>query len=112
MAKRIIAASFDSQTAAYAAARDIQGLERDGVITIEHGAIATKDEKGNLAIPDTKNVGSAWGLLGGGIIGGLLGLLLGPAGAVIGTSLGMAGGITSDLVRLGMSENFIRAVGS
>ena len=51
-------------------------------------------------------------MLGGSIIGGLLGLLLGPVGAVVGAGLGFYGGVAADLRRLGLSEAFIRSVGS
>src|SRR5262249_29251440 len=52
--------------------------------------IATKDAKGNLTIPDSKHVGSAWGLLGGGLIGGLLGAILGPVGIAAGAAASAA----------------------
>lgn len=112
MADRVIVAAFNSQNAAYDAAREIQNLDRDDVIKIKRGAIATKDDKGNLSIPDTKSIGSAWGLLGGTVIGGLLGLLLGPAGALMGASFGALGGSAVDLTNVGVREDFIRTVGS
>src|SRR4029450_6959244 len=80
MANRVIVAVFGTQNQAYDAAARMQGLDDDGIITLKRGAIATKDANGNLTIPDSKNVGSAWGLLGGGLIGGLLGAMLGPVG--------------------------------
>ena len=123
MADRAIVAVFTTQNHAYDAARQIQNLDKDDIIRLKRGAIATKDAKGNLSIPDTKGVGTAWGLLGGGLIGGLLGVMLGPvgvaagaaasaaaAGAVLGaTSGGIVGG-TVDLAELGLSEDFITDV--
>ena len=120
MAERVIVAVFATQNHAYDAARHIQNLDKDGIIQLKRGAIVTKDDKGNLTIPDTKGVGSAWGLLGGGLIGGLLGAMLGPvgvaagaaasaatAGAVIGAASGGIVGGTADLAEFGMSEDFI-----
>jgi uncharacterized membrane protein len=120
MADRVIVAVFAAQNHAYDAATHIQDLDKDGIIRLKRGAIATKDAKGNLTIPDTKGVGSAWGLLGGGLIGGLLGAMLGPVGvaagaaasaAATGAALGAAsGGIvggTVDLAEYGLSEDFI-----
>ena len=120
MANRVIVAVFATQNHAYDAARHVQNLDKDGIIQLKRGALATKDAKGNLTIPHTKGVGTAWGLLGGGIIGGLLGAMLGPvgaaagaaasaaaAGAVLGaTSGGILGG-TVDLGKFGVSEDFI-----
>ncbi|HEU5100635.1 MAG TPA: hypothetical protein VFU22_16510 [Roseiflexaceae bacterium] len=120
MANRVIVAVFATENHAYDAAEYIRNLDKDGVIQLKRGAIATKDAKGNLTIPDTKGVGSAWGLLGGGLIGGLLGAMLGPVGvaagaaasaAATGAAVGAAsGGIlgsTVDLAEFGLSEDFV-----
>jgi len=120
MADRVIVAVFTTQNHAYDAARQMQNLDKDDIIRLKRGAIATKDDKGNLTIPDSKGVGTAWGLLGGGLIGGLLGAMLGPVGAAAGaaasaaatgavlgaTSGGILGG-TVDLGKFGVSEDFI-----
>jgi len=123
MADRVIVAVFTTQNRAYDAAKRMQDLDQDGVITLKRGAIASKDDKGNLAIPDTKGVGRPWGLLGGGIIGGLLGLMLGPVGvaasaaataaatgAALGATTGIAVGGTADLAELGLDEDFVNSV--
>src|SRR6266511_1992575 len=80
MADRVIVAVFASQNQAYDAARYVQNLDKDGIIQLKRGAIASKDAKGNLTIPDTKGVGAA----SGGILGG-----------------------TVDLGEFGLSEDFI-----
>ena len=120
MANRVIVAVFDTQNQAYDAAARMQRLDNDGIIKLKRGTIATKDAKGNLTIPDSKHVGSAWGLLGGGLIGGLLGAMLGPvgvaagaaasaaaAGAAVGATTGGALGAVGDLTVLGLNEDFI-----
>ena len=120
MADRAIVAVFATQNQAYDAARYVQNLDKDGIVRLKRGAIATKDAKGNLTIPDTKGVGTAWGLLGGGIIGVLLGAMLGPVGvaagaaasaaatgAVLGAASGGILGATVDLGKFGLSEDFI-----
>jgi uncharacterized membrane protein len=120
MANRVIVAVFTTQNHAYDAARHIQHLDKDDVIQVKRGAIVTKDDKGNLTIPDTKGVGSAWGLLGGGLIGALLGAMIGPvgaaagaaattaaSGAVLGAASGGIVGATVDLAEFGLSEDFI-----
>jgi uncharacterized membrane protein len=123
VANRAIVAVFASENHAYDAARHIQDLDKDGIIRLKRAAIATKDAKGNLTIPDSKGVGTAWGLLGGGLIGGLLGAMLGPvgaaagaaasaatAGAVLGATSGGIIGATVDLGELGLSEDFVADV--
>jgi uncharacterized membrane protein len=128
MADRAVVAVFDTQNQAYDAAADLQRLSDRGTVTVKRGAIATKDEKGNLNIADSRGVGMPWGMLGGGVIGGLLGLLLGPAavpagaaagaaaaaaatGAAIGTSSGLVLGGAADLVGLGLDDDFVSTVG-
>jgi uncharacterized membrane protein len=119
MADRVIVAIFATQNHAYDAARQIQNLDEDDLIQLKRGALATKDAKGNLTIPDSKGVGTAWGLLGG-LIGGLLGAMLGPVGvaagaaasaaatgAALGAASGGIAGATVDLAELGLSEDFI-----
>src|SRR5215510_281008 len=120
MANQVIVAVFATQNHAYDAARHIQNLDKDDVIRLKRGAIVTKDDRGNLTIPDSKGVGTAWGLLGGGLIGGLLGAMLGPvgvaagaaataaaSGAVLGAASGGIVGATVDLAKFGVSEDFI-----
>ena len=120
MANRVIVAVFGTENQAYDAAARMQRLDDDGIIKLKRGAIATKDAKGNLNIPDSKHVGSAWGLLGGGLIGGLLGAMLGPvgvaagaaasaaaAGAAVGAATGGTLGAVGDLTELGLNEDFI-----
>ena len=127
MANRVIVAVFQTQNQAYDAAAAMQRLDDNGRIELKRGAIATKDAKGNLTIPDTKHVGSAWGLLGGGLIGAVLGAMLGPAavaagatasvaasaataGAAMGTVGGGAMGSLVDLSEFGLSTEFIDEV--
>ena len=127
MANRVIVAMFQTQNQAYDAAAAMQRLDDDGMIELKRGAIATKDAKGNLTIPDSKHVGSAWGLLGGGLIGAVLGAMLGPAavaagatasvaasaataGAAVGTLGGGAMGSLVDLSEFGLSTEFIDEV--
>jgi uncharacterized membrane protein len=127
MADRAIVAAFGTQNQAYDMATALQGLSDAGTLTLKRAAIVTKDDRGNLTIPDTRNVGAPWGLLGGGLLGGLLGALLGPAGvaagaaagaaaaaaaagAAVGAATGATVGATADLVDLGLSQGFIDEV--
>jgi hypothetical protein len=63
MANKVIAAGFDIQRGALAAA--IQRLESNRVVKVKRGVIVSKDQHGNLSIPGIREVGDSWGLLGG-----------------------------------------------
>jgi uncharacterized membrane protein len=124
MADRVIVAVFGTQNQAYDTATALQGMSDAGTVTLKRGAIVTKDEKGNLTIPDSRDIGGPWGLLGGGLLGAMLGALLGPvgvasgvaagtavaAGAAVGTAAGATVGATADLLDLGLSQDFVDEV--
>jgi uncharacterized membrane protein len=111
MARRAVTAVFHDQNDAYDVAREIKNLKNDQV-KVKQAALVTKDSKGNLRVPDTKGDEVPWGTIGGPIVGGLIGLIAGPAGAAIGAGAGLAAGWTGDLVRLGMDEDTVNAIGS
>jgi uncharacterized membrane protein len=111
MARRAVTAVFKNQNDAYDAAREIERLD-DDVVRVKQAALVTKDSKGNLRVPDTKGDQVPWGTLGGPVVGGLLGLIAGPAGAAAGAGAGLLAGWTGDMVKLGMDEDVIQSVGS
>jgi uncharacterized membrane protein len=111
VARRAVTAIFHTQNDAYEAASEIKKLHKDQV-HVRQGAIVTKDSKGNLQIPDTKGDEVPWGTLGGPIVGGLLGLIAGPAGAAVGVGAGLFAGWTADLVKLGLDEDTVQSVAS
>jgi uncharacterized membrane protein len=111
MARRAITAVFSNQNDAYEAAREIENLD-DKQVHVKQAALVTKDSKGNLRVPDTKGDEVPWGTLGGPIVGGLIGLIAGPAGVAAGAATGLMVGWTGDLVHLGMDEDVVRSVGS
>jgi uncharacterized membrane protein len=117
MANTVIAASFDSETAAFETAHEIQDLDRSGAVKVRRGAIVTKDRNGDVTILDSSRLGGPWGVVGGALIGALIGLLLGPAawaigGAVAGASVGTAGSTLSSLMEQGTGRQFLEDVGS
>jgi uncharacterized membrane protein len=107
MARRAVTAVFHNQNQAYDVATEMKNL--DGV-RIKQAAIVTKDDKGNLHVPETKGGEVPWGTLGGPIVGGLIGLIAGPTGAAVGAASGLFAGYAGDMVRLGMDEDVVRSV--
>ena len=110
MARRAVTAVFGTQNQAYDAASEIKKLEKSKGVHVRQAAIVTKDSKGNVHVPDTKGDEVPWGTLGGPIVGGLIGLIAGPAGAAVGAAGGLFAGWTGDMVRLGMDEDVLRSV--
>lgn len=111
MARRAIVAVFDTKNQAYDAGSAIQKLGEEKV-SIRQAALVTKDSKGNVSVPETEGNGVPWGTLGGPAVGGLLGLIAGPAGAAAGALGGLLVGWTGDLVRLGLDEDYLNSVAS
>ena len=109
MARKAIFAVFDTQNQAYDAAADIRKLG-DEKVELKQAALVTKDSKGIVSVPETRGDDVPWGTLGGPVVGGLLGLIAGPAGAAAGAAGGLMMGSTGDLVRLGMNEDYLDVV--
>jgi uncharacterized membrane protein len=120
MSHKMIAAGFDSDTAAHNAAHDIEMLDKSGIIRILRAAMVTKDKDGGLHVPAQKDIGRSWGVLDGGLMGLLLGVLLtGPLGpgvavgtVVGGAALGAVNRALSETPNLGLGSDFVQTVGS
>jgi uncharacterized membrane protein len=128
MARAVIVATFDTRNQAYEAASDIDWLS-DDVADVKSGAIVEKDLLGNVTTLDTKNIGGAWGtvggIAGGALVGALIGLLAGPGGAAVGSAAGAAAassgavggslvggtlGWSADLINWGLNEDYLDTV--
>jgi uncharacterized membrane protein len=74
----------------------LRGVAKQGQLTIIDSAVVVKDENGEVKVNNQVGRNVKWGLIGGGILGGLLFFLFpiagivggAAAGAVIGKSLG------------------------
>jgi uncharacterized membrane protein len=111
MTRRAVTAVFKTQNEAYEAASDIEKLDKDkDEVRVRQGSLVTKDLKGNVSVLDTKGNDVPWGTIGGPIVGGLIGLIGGPATAAVGAGAGLLTGWTGDLVHLGMDEDMVRSV--
>jgi uncharacterized membrane protein len=53
------------------------------MIRLLNAAVLTKDEKGKVSVGETQDVGTGRGAIFGAIVGGLVGLLGGPAGVIV-----------------------------
>lgn len=110
MARRAIAALFPTTNQAYDAATSIKSLADEGKLEVKGAAIVAKDSKGNVSALDRDDSRWPWGIIGGPIVGGLIGLLAGPVGAVAGALVGGVIGWTADLVSIGLDDDFLSSV--
>jgi uncharacterized membrane protein len=103
---KMLVAAFDTETAAFGGLDALRDLHRDGDITLYASAVIVKDKTGNISIKqavDDGPVGTAVGLLAGGMIG----ILGGPAGLAIGATLGGFTGFLFDLDQSGIGATFL-----
>jgi uncharacterized membrane protein len=114
MARKAVVAVFKTQNDAYDTAEDIKKLDMQdgGMLHVRQAAFITKDLKGNVSVPETEGNEVPWGTLGGPIVGGLLGLIAGPAGAAVGGATGLFMGWGADMMHLGISEDYVESVSS
>ncbi len=102
----LVVSVFDDERTAEQVLRELKRTAKDGNLEIKDAAVIVKDERGNVRIRDTEDVGAGRGALFGAITGGLIGLLAGPAGAVAGAVAGAAtGGATAAIVDMGFSND-------
>ena len=93
---KMLLAVFDNETAAFQGLKALKDLHDTGDITLYSWAVVARDKAGKVQLKqqdDRGPVGTALGML----TGGLIGLLGGPAGVVVGASLGGLSGLFFDL---------------
>src|SRR5437868_13527997 len=111
MSDRLIVAKFDTQNAAYDAARAIKGLKEAEMTDFElkAGVMVTKDSLGNVSLVKDQSrppIGAAIGTAGGALIG----LIGGAPGAAIGAALGATTGLTGDAIVASLDTDFVESV--
>lgn len=103
---KLVAIVFNEEKQAYQGSKTIRELDREGAIAVYADVVIAKDAKGTVSVlraPDDEPVGTASGML----VGGLLGLLGGPAGVAIGIGAGTMIGAAVDLTRAGIGGDFV-----
>ena len=93
--ERMVVVVFDNEKEAYQGQSEVRKLEQEGSINIYDGAVVVKHADGTVSV---KDLDPAWplGMLSGSAVGGLIGLLGGPAGVAIGATSGLALGAIYD----------------
>lgn len=103
--------AFNEQGKADEVLKDLQQLDKEGVIDILNAAVLVRNEKGKARLKETEDVAAGRGALFGAVVGGLIGLLGGPVGAVLGVAAGAAtGGASAHLIDMGFSNEHLEEI--
>jgi len=109
---QVIVAAFKEETAADEALQTLKEAKKERLIGIQDAAILRRDEKNQLHIKETADLGGGKGAAIGGLLGGVIGLIGGPAGVVLGGAAGAAvGGLAAKLFDAGISDDRLEEIG-
>jgi uncharacterized membrane protein len=103
---KMLVAVFDKEPAAYEGLSALKDLHREGEISLYATAVIVKDSAGNVSVKQTDDkgpLGTALGLL----TGGLLGVLGGPVGVAAGATMGSLMGAMIDLYNTDIDAEFL-----
>ena len=106
---KMLAVVFNDERSAYDGARALSDLNKEGSIDVFAAAVLQKDAHGWVA---TKKVISDFPIqtLAGTAMGGLIGLLGGPAGVAVGSAAGVMAGLLGDMYTANVDEEFLTEV--
>jgi len=102
---------FPDESTAYEGVRGLKALHEEGSLTLYGTAVIVKEADGSVStkeVQDEGPVGTALGML----TGGLVGVLAGPAGVAVGAAGGSLIGSMFDLANIGVGVEFVDLVGS
>ncbi|MBP0595737.1 LysR family transcriptional regulator [Paraburkholderia sp. LEh10] len=110
MPQQLIVAVFDSEDTAEKASRDLKGYEDKGDgFKVQSGVLVQKDAAGKISLLE-RQTRSLWGTVIGAITGGLVGMLGGPAVAVLGFTVGASGGLAMHTIEDVLDDESIEAI--
>jgi uncharacterized membrane protein len=106
---KMLAVVFNDEKSAYEGARALADLKAEGSIDVYAAAVLQKDAHGWAA---TKKVDGDFPIqtLAGTAMGGLIGLLGGPAGLAVGSGIGVVAGLLGDMYSANVDEEFLTEV--
>src|SRR5271157_3178504 len=103
---RTLVVVFDNESKAYEGNKVLQQLDGDGSISVYGHALVVKNPDGTTTVTQSDDRGP-FGTLVGTLLGSLIGLLGGPTGFAIGAAVGFVGGVTADLNKARIGNDFI-----
>jgi uncharacterized membrane protein len=97
MQEQVVFATFDNEDEAKEALDQLKQARKAAALDFDDTAVIMVDPDGTFHIKDSEDVGMGKGAGRGAIVGGLIGLLAGPAGVVIGAGTGaLIGGLFNE----------------
>lgn len=106
---KMIVTVFKDERSAYEGARALRELHDEGSLTVYACTVIFKDVNGVITVKQAEDEGPL-GTFAGLATGSLIGLLGGPVGVVVGAAAGTLTGSLFDLVRVGVSDDFLTEV--
>jgi uncharacterized membrane protein len=103
---RMLVVVFDNESKAYEGRKALMELDIDGSISVYGHAVVVKHPDGTTKVQQSDD-GARLGTVVGTALGSLIGLLIGPAGLAIGAPLGFLGGVTAEMNKVRIGEDFI-----
>jgi len=92
----VLLVTFDEPGRADRAKTELGCLDGDHAVTVRSAAIVERDAAGGFRVHEEPEVEHYTGTVSGGLIGGLLGILAGPAGVLFGGLAGLLVGSFAD----------------
>jgi len=103
---RMLVVIFENETKVIDGMKALRELDLHGSITVYSHAVVMRNPDCTTIVRQSDDRGP-FGLLVGAVLGGLIGLLGGPAGPAIGFTLGSVGGAAVDLNKARVGEDFV-----
>jgi uncharacterized membrane protein len=97
---------FEDETKVIDGMKALRELDLRGSITVYSHAVVLRNPDGTTIVRQSDDRGP-FGLLVGAVLGGLIGLLGGPAGPAIGLTVGSVAGAAVDLNKARVGEDFV-----
>jgi uncharacterized membrane protein len=106
---KMIVTVFNDERSAYEGARALRELHEEGSLTLYASTVIFKDANSVITVKQAADEGP-FGTFAGLATGSLIGLLGGPVGVAVGAVAGTLSGSLFDLVRVGVSDDFLNEV--
>ena len=106
---KMIVTVFKDERRAYEGVKALRELHEEGSLTLYASTVIFKDVNGVITVKQAADEGP-FGTFAGLATGSLIGLLGGPAGLAVGAAAGTLTGSLFDLVRVGVSDDFLNEV--
>lgn len=105
----LLVAVFDNEAAAANGMRTVEGCHQEGAVSVYASALIVRD--GQISVKQQQNAKAPLGTALGLLLGGIAGIPAGPAGSAAAASLGGYMGLLADCARSGVDLKFVDDVG-